>query len=119
MLAVSAQAKKAMIDDLGSAAFMVDLASMERETQYTRTGDLAPTLVARALLLELLQSLSAPLALPRRKQDGHRHHSKTRFLMAARRGALRRAGTTLSRSAVIRAVGASEPRTNSIVRMQW
>lgn len=34
MLAVSAQAKKAMIDDLGSAAFMVDLASMERETQY-------------------------------------------------------------------------------------
>ena len=49
MLAVSAQAKKAMIDDLGSAAFMVDLTSMERETQYTRTGDLAPTLVARAL----------------------------------------------------------------------
>ena len=74
MLAVSAQAKKAMIDDLGSAAFMVDLASMEHETQCTRTGDLAPTLVARALLLELLQSLSAPLALPRRKQDGHRYH---------------------------------------------
>jgi urease accessory protein len=29
VLAVSAQAKKATIDDLGSAAFMVDLASME------------------------------------------------------------------------------------------
>ena len=64
MLAVSAQAKKAMIDNLGSAAFMVDLASMEHETQYTRTGDLAPTLVVRALLLDLLQSLSAPPALP-------------------------------------------------------
>jgi urease accessory protein len=36
VLAVSAQAKKATIDDLGSAAFMVDLASMEHETQYTR-----------------------------------------------------------------------------------
>jgi hypothetical protein len=74
VLAVSAQAKRAMIDDLGSAAFMVDLASMERETQYTRTGDLAPTPAARALLLDLLQSLSAPLALPWRKQDGHRYY---------------------------------------------
>jgi urease accessory protein len=36
VLAVSAQAKKATIDDLGSAAFMVDLASMAHETQYTR-----------------------------------------------------------------------------------
>ena len=35
-LAASMQAKKATIDDLGSAAFMVDLASMEHETQYTR-----------------------------------------------------------------------------------
>ena len=36
VLAASAQARKATIDDLGSAAFMVDLASMAHETQYTR-----------------------------------------------------------------------------------
>jgi urease accessory protein len=30
------EAERATIDDLGSAAFMVDLASMEHETQYTR-----------------------------------------------------------------------------------
>jgi urease accessory protein len=36
VLGASAQAKKATIDDLGSAAFMVDLASMAHETQYTR-----------------------------------------------------------------------------------
>ncbi|HWX16453.1 MAG TPA: urease accessory protein UreF [Chthoniobacterales bacterium] len=36
VLAASVPAKKAMIADLGSAAFMVDLASMEHETQYTR-----------------------------------------------------------------------------------
>jgi urease accessory protein len=36
ILAASMQAKEATIDDLGSAAFMVDLASMEHETQYTR-----------------------------------------------------------------------------------
>jgi urease accessory protein len=36
VLAVSASTKKATIDDLGSAAFMVDLASMIHETQYTR-----------------------------------------------------------------------------------
>ena len=36
VLAASAQAKNATIDDLGSAAFMVDLASMGHETQYTR-----------------------------------------------------------------------------------
>ena len=36
VLAASAQAKKATIGDLGSAAFMVDLASMAHETQYTR-----------------------------------------------------------------------------------
>ena len=36
VLAASAQAKNATIDDLGSAAFMVDLASMAHETQYTR-----------------------------------------------------------------------------------
>ena len=36
VLAATAQAKKATIDDLGSAAFMADLASMEHETQYTR-----------------------------------------------------------------------------------
>jgi urease accessory protein len=36
VLAASAQAQKATIDDLGSAAFMVDLASMAHETQYTR-----------------------------------------------------------------------------------
>jgi urease accessory protein len=34
--AASTQAEKATIDDLGSAAFMVDLASMAHETQYTR-----------------------------------------------------------------------------------
>jgi urease accessory protein len=32
----STQARNATIDDLGSAAFMVDLASMAHETQYTR-----------------------------------------------------------------------------------
>lgn len=36
VLAASAKARKATIDDLGSAAFMVDLASMAHETQYTR-----------------------------------------------------------------------------------
>lgn len=36
VLGASAKAKRATIDDLGSAAFMVDLASMEHETQYTR-----------------------------------------------------------------------------------
>ena len=34
--AASRQAEKSTIDDLGSAAFMVDLASMAHETQYTR-----------------------------------------------------------------------------------
>jgi len=36
VLAVSAQAEHATIRDLGSAAFMVDLASASHETQYTR-----------------------------------------------------------------------------------
>ena len=36
VLAASAQAGTATIDELGSAAFMVDLASMQHETQYTR-----------------------------------------------------------------------------------
>jgi urease accessory protein len=36
VLAASAQAKRATIADLGSAAFIVDLASMAHETQYTR-----------------------------------------------------------------------------------
>jgi len=36
ILAASVQAEKATIDDLGSAAFMVDLSSMAHETQYTR-----------------------------------------------------------------------------------
>jgi urease accessory protein len=36
VLAASAQAQEATIADLGSAAFMVDLASMAHETQYTR-----------------------------------------------------------------------------------
>jgi urease accessory protein len=36
VVAASVQARKARIDDLGSAAFMVDLASMAHETQYTR-----------------------------------------------------------------------------------
>ena len=36
VLGVSTQAEKTTIDDLGSAAFMVDLASMAHETQYTR-----------------------------------------------------------------------------------
>jgi urease accessory protein len=36
VLAATAQAATATIDDLGSAAFMVDLASMAHETQYTR-----------------------------------------------------------------------------------
>jgi len=36
VLTASAQAEKATIRDLGSAAFMVDLASASHETQYTR-----------------------------------------------------------------------------------
>jgi urease accessory protein len=36
VLSGSAQAQKATIDDLGSGAFMVDLASAAHETQYTR-----------------------------------------------------------------------------------
>jgi urease accessory protein len=36
VLAASAQAASSNIEDLGSAAFMVDLASMAHETQYTR-----------------------------------------------------------------------------------
>jgi urease accessory protein len=36
VLVASAQARNATIDDLGSAAFMVDLSSMAHETQYTR-----------------------------------------------------------------------------------
>jgi urease accessory protein len=36
ILAVSMEAERATIDDLGSAAFMLDLASMDHETQYTR-----------------------------------------------------------------------------------
>jgi urease accessory protein len=36
VLAASAQAKESTINDLGSAAFMVDLSSMAHETQYTR-----------------------------------------------------------------------------------
>jgi urease accessory protein len=36
VLATSAQAEKATIDDLGSAAFTVDLASIAHEAQYTR-----------------------------------------------------------------------------------
>jgi urease accessory protein len=36
VLDASAQAKHASIEDLGSAALMVDLASMAHETQYTR-----------------------------------------------------------------------------------
>jgi urease accessory protein len=36
VLTVSARTRNATIDDLGSAAFMVDLASMAHETQYTR-----------------------------------------------------------------------------------
>jgi len=36
VLAASARAGESTIDDLGSAAFMVDLASMAHETQYTR-----------------------------------------------------------------------------------
>jgi len=36
VLAASARAAEATIDDLGSAAFMVDLSSMAHETQYTR-----------------------------------------------------------------------------------
>ena len=36
VLTVSAQAQQFTIDDLGSAALMVDLASMAHETQYTR-----------------------------------------------------------------------------------
>ena len=36
VLAVAAQAEEATIHDLGSAAFMIDLASASHETQYTR-----------------------------------------------------------------------------------
>lgn len=36
VMATSVEAEDATIDDLGSAAFMVDLASMAHETQYTR-----------------------------------------------------------------------------------
>jgi urease accessory protein len=36
VMAVAAQAEEATIHDLGSAAFMVDLASALHETQYTR-----------------------------------------------------------------------------------
>jgi urease accessory protein len=36
VLAGSVQAWKSSINDLGSAAFMVDLASMSHETHYTR-----------------------------------------------------------------------------------
>jgi urease accessory protein len=36
VLAVASQAEQATIRDLGSAAFMVDLASASHETQYTR-----------------------------------------------------------------------------------
>ncbi len=36
ILIASVEAERATIDDLGSAAFMIDLASMEHETQYTR-----------------------------------------------------------------------------------
>lgn len=36
VLAASAQSENASLEDLGSAAFMVDLASMAHETQYTR-----------------------------------------------------------------------------------
>ena len=36
VLAATEEAMRATIDDLGSAAFMVDLASMAHETQYTR-----------------------------------------------------------------------------------
>jgi urease accessory protein len=36
VLAASAEASQATLDDLGSAAFMVDLSSMAHETQYTR-----------------------------------------------------------------------------------
>ena len=36
VLTASADAKKTSIDDLGSAAFILDLASMAHETQYTR-----------------------------------------------------------------------------------
>ena len=36
ILAARVEAERATVDDLGSAAFMVDLASMEHETQYTR-----------------------------------------------------------------------------------
>src|SRR5208282_5599339 len=45
--------------------------------------------------------------------------SNTKFPITRRRGVLRRAGTMVSRSAVIRAVGTSEPRTNSIVGIRW
>jgi urease accessory protein len=36
VLAMAAEAEQTTIDDLGSAAFMIDLASTLHETQYTR-----------------------------------------------------------------------------------
>jgi urease accessory protein len=36
LLATSAEARNATLEDLGSAAFMIELASMAHETQYTR-----------------------------------------------------------------------------------
>jgi len=36
ILAASVEAERATIDDLGSAAFMIDLASIAHESQYTR-----------------------------------------------------------------------------------
>ena len=36
VLSLSAQGTRATLDDLGSAGFMVELASIEHETQYTR-----------------------------------------------------------------------------------
>jgi urease accessory protein len=36
VLSASVQAEKTTIHDLGSAAFMVDIASASHETQYTR-----------------------------------------------------------------------------------
>jgi urease accessory protein len=36
VVAVAAQAEEATIHDLGSAAFLIDLASASHETQYTR-----------------------------------------------------------------------------------
>ena len=44
--------------------------------------------------------------------------SNTKFRVASRKGSQRRLGTTASCSAVSRAVGTSELRTNSIVDMR-